>query len=67
MKTLKTIISENRKYITAGKVDYCYIGGRSDGSDVALSVDLDNLTSEQLKKRYAEWQWWVEDGALCIK
>ena len=65
MKALNTLIKENKKYITTNKVFYAYSSVSSNGDDGYL-VDINELTDEQLNKRYSEIQWWIEDGDLCL-
>lgn len=65
MKSLKTLIKENKKNITTNSVFYGYekpING-CDG----YSIKIEELTEEKLNKRYLDSEWFIEDGDLCIK
>lgn len=65
MKTLKTLIKENKKYITTNNVFFAYSQKASNGDD-GYFVSINELTDEQLNKRYLEREWWIEDGDLCL-
>lgn len=64
-KALKTLIKEHKHLITTDCVFYGYsypIRGK-DG----YQVKIEDLTEEQLNKRYSNRDWLIEDGDLCIK
>ena len=64
-RALKTIIKETEYLITTGCVFYCY-ERQINGVD-GYQVKIEDLTDEQLNQRYAERDWWVEDGDLCLR
>ena len=60
-KKLKTLIRENKQYITSGKVCYCYFH-----TEKCKQVEITNLTIEELNISYKSSEWWIEDGDLCL-
>lgn len=64
-KSLKTLIKEHNHLITSSQVFYAY-EYPINGWDGCL-IKIEELTEEQLNKRYSDKDWFIEDGDLCIK
>lgn len=64
-KALRTLLKDYEYFLTTGCVFYAY-ETQVNGVD-GYSVKIKDLTEEELKKRYLERDWWIEDGDLCVK
>ena len=60
-RSLKSLIEENQPLITSKKVCYCYFH-----TEKCQQVAIDALSQEDLKVRYKNSEWWIEDGDLCL-